>query len=146
MVSRAWREAGDGEVQADPLADLMFTMIAVVLLALIVLLPFVGAPARPLPVADRAHRNRVVIGGKKAIVLFARVDGLRWGSATAQSVALEAIPNAPSLDRLLRRVRGAGSPLVVSIGPRGSEAAFELEPALARSGPKIVYQIRRVRQ
>lgn len=139
------QDAADRDLPSDPLADLMFTMIAIVLLALIILLPLASfsSPTQSHSKSARRLENaRFAIGSKSAVAITASARGLRLPGGGARLIGLDAIAGDAALQKLLTRARDRGSPLVVLITPKGSEAAFELEPLLSAYGPKQVYQVR----
>lgn len=146
MYSRAkMGEADDREFQSDPLADLMFTMIAIVLLALIILLPLAGVASlrstQPLS-AQKLQQSKLVVGGQSAVTIAASDQGLSLPGHVDHLIGLDAIGHDPQLRHLLEGARDRGAPLVLLIDPKGSEAAFELEPVMAAHGPKQIYQVR----
>ena len=74
-----WRNSDRGDViAADPLADLMFTMIAIILLMFITLLPNLTFAARTTPAgAEALSRAHLELDHRSAISIAAIAGGLR---------------------------------------------------------------------
>lgn len=130
----------DNEFQVDPLADLLFTLVTVVLFALIILLPAAAMVSRDLT-AGKALPN-LVVQGQQAAAFLASGAGLQSTSTTSKWIATDLILADSGLRTTLENIRDAGKPLLLIIAPDGLEAAFEFEAALSLYGPKAIYQVR----
>ncbi len=128
-----------GPVVFDPLADLFFSVVAIVVLAVIVILPSVrlDMEAARLPQPERELR----IDGNVTDPIRATATGIVYGSQHV-TVPLDAIGEDAGLAGALRAARSHALPVVVLIEPDGGEAAFQLEPVLAREGPATVTEVR----
>ena len=130
----------DGAAEAlpsDPLADLLFTLIAAVLPAILLLAPLVARSRTA--VEDSAATARaaattvppVTVDGHAAVRILAGADGLRLLDDGGERVPLDRIADAPRLRAALAEARRHGAPLLVIVEPDGNESAFALEPVLA---------------
>jgi hypothetical protein len=123
----------------DPLADLFFSVVAIVVLAVIIILPTVRLQAFQ---AKPDSPPNFEIDGRTATAIRATAAGLILGSTGETRVALDAIGDDAVLTATLGRTVQAGAPLVVLVEPDGDEADFQLEPMLARAGVKSVTKVR----
>jgi hypothetical protein len=124
----------------DPLSDLFFSIVAIVVLAVIIILPTVRLEAsQPDPVANP---RRMQINGVDVTPLRAAVDGVHYGPDGGQFASLSDIADDRNLAASIKRAVAAGVPLVILIDPDGDESAFQLEPLLAQSGVGTVTQVR----
>lgn len=130
--------------EIDPFADLLFALIAMVLPAILVLLPalHLGAARRPTPETGPATASAVTVGGRPAATIVAEAGGLRLASSGNRRIPLDAVPDEPALRAALAELRAAETPLLVVIEPAGLEAAFLLEPVAAAHGPDRIAQLR----
>lgn len=138
----------EGGSAVDPLADLLFTLIAAVLPAIFLLAPLLRAPslgeAREVrPAAARAPAPvEVRVDGRSAAALVAGAGGLRLVGEGGRLVGLDAIADDPGLIGLLDRLRQDDRPLLLVVEPDGLEAAFLSEPVLAAHGPRDLREVR----
>lgn len=132
----------------DPLADLLFTLIAAVLPAIFLLAPLLRAPslgeAREVrPAAARAPAPvEVRVDGRGAATVVAGAGGLRLMGEGGRPVGLDAIADDPGLIGLLDRLRADDRPLLLVVEPDGLESAFLFEPVLAAHGPRDLREVR----
>ena len=141
----------EGGTAVDPLADLLFTLIAAVLPAIFLLAPLLRAPslgeAREVrPPASAAAQGtapvEVRVDGRGAATVIAGAGGLRLMGDGGRLVGLDAIADDPSLIGLLDRLREDDRPLLLVVEPDGLEAAFLFEPVLAAHGPRDLREVR----
>lgn len=115
-------------------ADLMFTLAAMLLPALLALLPAPrSASASVEPAARDPRQDATIVAGP---------EGLRLLWLGDRRVPVAAVPEDAGLRAGLADLRAAGTSLRVLIEPAGLESAFLLEPILAAHGPAAVTQIR----
>ena len=131
----------------DPLADLLFGVVAIVVLAVIIILPTVGTRgvangAPPSSVGEALVKSKFSLDGRAVEPFMAAARGLRYGPQPSEIVPLEAILQDSALAARLREIRERGNPLVLMIDPDGSEAAFQFEAVASRDGPARIRQIR----
>lgn len=131
----------------DPLADLLFGVVAIVVLAVIIILPTVGTrgaanAALQSSVGEALIKSRFSLDGRAVQPFMATAAGLRYGPQPSQIVPLEAILQDAAVAARLREIRERGDPLVLMIDPGGSEAAFQFEAVASRDGPPRIRQIR----
>ncbi|GJD91434.1 hypothetical protein BHAOGJBA_4982 [Methylobacterium hispanicum] len=138
--------AAEEEPGIDPFADLLFALIAMVLPAILVLLPALHLGAVRRPAAEAAPTTppspAVTVGGHPAATIVAEAGGLRLASAGNRRIPLDAVPDDRALRDALAALRAAETPLLVLIEPAGLEAAFLLEPVAAAHGPVRIAQLR----
>lgn len=134
----------DETAPADPFADLLFTLIAAVLPAILVLLPALHlSGARPAAApAAAAPAPEVRVRGARSWPIVAGAEGLRLTGAGDRLVPLDAVPDDAGLRAELTRLRGEGEPLLLIVEPAGLESAFLLEPVAALHGPREMVQVR----
>lgn len=142
------RLAGDGDTPAsDPLADLLFTLIAAVLPAILLLAPLStrsrnSAQAQEAALAAATARAGIVLEGAPVRPLVAGADGIRIGGGGGRLVDLDRIGEDAGLAAELDRSRADGRPPVLLVEPDGLESAFLLDPVLAEHGVDAVREIR----
>jgi hypothetical protein len=146
QTSNAFRfdSASAQDDYGDPLSDLMFTMIAIVLLALIALLPQILA--RQTETSHVRHRPHVLaasypIDGVDAVPMVASSRGVRVSGATT-AVGIDEILGNPDIVAFLTALKSKKQRLIVAVDPDGSEAAFQLEGVLARAAPQPIFEMR----
>jgi hypothetical protein len=139
--TRARRRNGGG-VSADPLSDLMFTMISIVLLALIVLLPRIS-PAEPRAATSRERElfDAYEIGGKTAVPLIASAAGVKLPGGRG-TITIDDILSSPELGSFLSGLKTKDERVILAVDPRGSEAAFQLEAVLAARARQPILETR----
>jgi hypothetical protein len=124
----------------DPLSDLLLSVAAIIVLAVIVVLPaarFSVSTAGKLP-----DHPQMTFQGQAIQPLFATPHGLRMGSGTADTIPADRILDDQRLAARLQHMREAGEALLLVIEPEGFEAAFLFEAVTSIHGPKRSWQIR----
>lgn len=131
---------------ADPQADLFFTLVAVMLPAILLLLPAARMAQQPerqmAAVADAALAAGTTVRGERATVFLAQQDGVAFGPTGRDRVRLDAMLDDANLRAALESIRAAGTPLLLLIAPDGQEAAFLFEGLAAAHGPRSIAQVR----
>lgn len=137
-------EPGEPAAILDPLTDLFFTVAAVVLALIAVLVPSlhiartVSTP--PERVLERLRNApAILVDERPAVLLIAGGTGLRLDGF---DVPLDRIPGDAALRKILAEVARSGQPLVVAITPDGQESAFLLDAVAARVGIREMSQVR----
>ena len=138
------RSEPGGELAAEPLADLMFTMIATVLLLLIAMFPSHSSNSDSAASDDAASLGRapIVINHRRAAALVASQAGIELPQQGAAMISIDSLSEDAHLRSFLENLRKADAPLVVIVGKEGLESSFELEGVLAAYGPQTIYQVR----
>jgi hypothetical protein len=125
----------------DPLADLLFSLVAIVILAVIVLIPAIlSHPLQALPGVPQKPAFR--LNGQEVEPWIAAKQGLLIGPAHRDLVPYDRILDDNQLAAKLERLRAAGERLLLIIEPDGLETAFLFESALSLHGPRTIHQIR----
>ena len=135
----------DDALAYDPLSDLLFTMVAILLLAFMAILPGVAlsAAVQPAPakaqssLLDRSFNDQ----GRAILPYLATGAGLRRSGET-RVIATSAILDDSGLRASLVALAASGAPAMILIAADGLEAAFEFEAVAAASGITTVRQIR----
>jgi hypothetical protein len=127
----------------DPLADLLFSLVAIVVLAIIIMLPVMGRSGAPAPpsMAESLAGSAMTLGGRAVEPFVARAAGLQIGH-NPDLIPLDAIPQDEALAAKLRDMRARGEPVVLMIDPDGTEAAFLFEPVASLNGPPSMRTVR----
>lgn len=136
-------------LRADPLADLLFTLIAAVLPAIFVLAPLLQhstqvVDAHAKAVAAQAPAT-VTVQGAETDPIVAGADGIRLTGPASRTIALDRISDDAGLRQTLAGLKGTGRPLLLIIEPNGFEAAFAFEPIAAAYGPAHMAEVRATR-
>ena len=139
----------DGELTpvADPLADLLLSAVAIIVLAMIAILPTL--PRHHIPQgdpqnsvggfpADSSFRMR----GREVEPLVATAEGLVIGSRPPRLVPVGSIFFDQGLVATLEQKRRVDETIVLLIEPNGFETAFQFEVIANLHGPKRMRQIR----
>lgn len=140
-------DAEEQEQPLDPLSDLLFGLVAIVIPAVAVMMPLMQVAAGALPERERQAvvsflGNKFVVDGKSASSILLGKDGLRLQAEGDQLVTLDRILDDPRLVAHLEQTKRREQPLLLLIEPDGQEAAFLLETVLAARGPSRVFQVR----
>lgn len=137
-------EAADEETSVDPLADLLFTLIAAVLPAILLLAPTLQRtrPLPPPPIETSADKAQAVAVKRRVAVIIAGADGLHLPGQPDRNVGLDHIGEDAGLLDLLDRARMASTPLRLLVEPDGLESAFLFEPVAAAHGPAKLELVR----
>lgn len=132
----------------DPLADLLFGLVAILIPIFALLLPAMymvsDAASSPAETTDaRLMQQDVRIRGAPARRFLARAAGLQIAATDgALLIPLDRMLDAPALADALRNAREADAPVLLMIEPDGFEAAFLFEQTAARSQLTKIYQLR----
>ena len=134
---------------ADPLADLLLSIGAVVILIVIAIFPTI-----PRHSTFHAHSASTLRASAKHFIfrfegrevdpLIAAERGLVIGGPSPRVVPVDRIFLDESLVAALEQMRNAGEPVVLLIEPDGLETAFQLEVVAGRHGPRRIRIIRLV--
>jgi len=126
---------------ADPLADLLLSIGAVVILIVIAIFPTI--PQHSTSHARSAGTLRVSpkqfifrFAGREVDPLIAAERGLVIGGPSPPVVPVDRIFLDESLVATLEQMRNAGEPVILLIEPDGLETAFQLEIVAGRHGPR----------
>ncbi len=123
----------------DTLADLMLGLVAVVLLAVIILVPLADFAGKAKP----AHHARLMreineipmtLNGREAISFVATRTGLLLSDGSGKRFGNRAVIDGPELGALLDRLHNTGKAVLLFIEPGGHDSAFHFESRLAREG------------
>jgi hypothetical protein len=132
---------------ADPLADLLLSAVAIIVLAMIAILPTLPRhlasqdhPASSMPGFPEDSRFR--IEGREVEPLVATERGLVIGSRPSRLIPVGRVFFDASLIVTLERMRSMGEIVVLLIEPNGFETAFQFEVIANLHGPKRMRQIR----
>lgn len=144
---RAGIEPGPAPVLGDTQADLFFTLVAVMLPAILLLLPAARIAddttvQRAQQAAEALAGAGMTLDGRTAQLFLADGAGIAYGPAASIRVPLAAIQEDPGLRRAMEAAWQDGQPLLVLIAPDGEEAAFLFDAVAARHGPARLAQIR----
>lgn len=138
-------EGDESGPRSDPLADLLFGLIAIVIPAIAVMLPMIQVAAGRTAIgrgdaADVVRASDLRIDGRPAGSLVAAKDGVRLDGG--RLVPLAQLLDDQALRQNLAGLRARGEALLVMIDDGGEEAAFLLETVLAAHGPARILQTR----
>ncbi len=132
---------------SDPLADLLLSVAAIIIIALIAILPHI--PRHPVAGNGSASalqglptNSKFRLEGRVVAPLVAAQGGLVMGRAPSVTIPVDRILVDESLITRLKRMRDTDEALVLFIEPNGLEAAFQFEVAANRYGPKRIVQVR----
>gem|GEM_PF-6366053 len=133
---------------SNSMADLLFTMVAILLLAFMSILPGLALGAwthqrkpqekQATPLAQISFQS----GGEHAVVFLARLDALVLPEAGAAPVARDAILDNPRLTELLDAQTRQKTMVTLLVTQDGLETAFEFEALAASRGISRIRQIR----
>ena len=120
----------------DPLADLLLSAAAIIVIAVI----------HSMPQRDLSHgfQNSVVfrVGDRKVDPFIATEQGLIVGRSSSRMIPVDKIFFDEVLPGVLEEMRKAKEAVVVLIEPNGFETAFQLEAIASRHGPGRMRQVR----
>src|SRR5262249_13114765 len=130
-------QEGDAAPIADPFADLLLSVAAVIVLTVIAILP-------TIPRHSPSHDDRVGFRLEgRAVHPFVAVErGLIVGEASSRMVPVDRIFFDEGLVATLERMRTDGEAIVLLIEPNGFEPAFQFEVIANRHGPERMHQVR----
>jgi hypothetical protein len=124
----------------DPLSDLLLSVAAIIVLAVIVLLP--AARFSASEAGKLTDHTAITFQGQAVQPLFATPRGLQIGPGTADTIPVDRILDDQRLTVRLQHMRETGEALLLVIEPEGFEAAFLFEAVTSIYGPKRSWQIR----
>jgi hypothetical protein len=129
---------------ADPLADLLLSAAAIIVIAVIAVLPILPRHSMPQRDSPRALQNNVVfrIGDREVDPFIATEHGLIVGRSSSQMIPVDKIFFDEALPRILEGMRNADAAVVLLIEPNGFETAFQFEAIASRHGPRQMRQVR----
>ena len=136
---------GRGDQRVDPLSDLLFTMVAILLLVFMTLLPGMvmsGNQGQSRQVAEARSLGTFDLdlhGVSVTPYLAVRTGIVRSGKPP---IGLEGITGSASLSDELASQITRGEAVVLLIAPHGLEAAFEFEALAAAKRLQRLHQIR----
>ena len=138
-------DVDDDAVAYDPLSDLLFTMVAILLLAFMAVLPglaltVVTQPAPSVPPRSLTERN-YTFEGRSIAPYLATGAGLRRTGDT-RVVPADAILDDPGLRAGLSELAARAEPVFIFIAADGLEVAFEFEAIASAAGIKTLRQVR----
>jgi hypothetical protein len=136
---------------ADPLADLLLSAVAIIVLAMIAILPTLPRhftspdnpnhnPANSVPGFPENSSFR--LEGREVEPLVATERGLVIGGRPPRVIPVGRVFFDESLVATLERMRRLDETAVLLIEPNGLETAFQFEVVANRYGPKRMRQIR----
>jgi hypothetical protein len=132
---------------ADPLADLLLSVAAIIVLVVIAILPTIPHHLSSHNDATRSIRALLTessfrFEGRSVDPIFATEQGLVVAASSARVIPVDRIFFDADLVAMLGRMRSADETIFLLIEPKGLEAAFQFEVIANRYGPKRIHQIR----
>jgi hypothetical protein len=129
---------------ADPLADLLLSAAAIIVIAVIAVLPIMPRQSTPQREASRPLQNEVVfrLGDREVEPFIATERGLIVGHSSPRMIPVDKIFFDQALPGILEEMRKVDKAVVVLIEPNGFETAFQLEAIISRHGPGRMRQVR----
>lgn len=126
----------------DPLADLLLSVAAIIVLVVIAVLPTI--PRHPVSRTDRAgfaQDWRFRLENREVHPFFATRDGLLV-EGSSSLIPVERIFLDDGLVATLERMRRSDEVVALLVEPDGHEAAFQFEVIASRHGPRSLRQVR----
>ena len=122
---------------ADPLADLLLSVAAIIVLAVITIFPTITRHAG-------SHQDRIEfrLEGHAVYPFVAIERGLIVGEATSRVIPVDRIFFDEGLVSILERMRAAGDAVVLLVEPNGFEPAIQFEVIANRHGLGRIRQVR----
>ena len=134
----------DDEASAiNPLSDLLFSLAAVFILAVLLLLPMVRASGR-VQQSPGTEDTQFNLNGQPLTAFLAVREGLILPGRAGQMIGQGAIADNPGLQASLNDLSKNNGRMLLLIEPGGEETAFQLEVEIAAHGPASLAQIRLV--
>lgn len=129
---------------ADPLADLLLSAAAIIVIAVISVLPIMPRHSTPQRDSSRGVQNNVVfrLGDREIEPFIATERGLIIDRSSSRMIPVDKIFFDETLPAILNGMRKADEAVVVLIEPNGFETAFQLEAIASRHGPVRMRQVR----
>jgi hypothetical protein len=137
----------DADESIDPLADLLFGLVAIIIPIFALLLPTIRMAANSIPTPNTEAvsalvRTNLHVDGAPARPFTAGARGISVPGESPRLVALADILDDRPLAMALARLRQQGQPLILLIEPDGHESAFLFETVVAAHGPAKLVQVR----
>jgi len=131
----------------EPLSDLLFGLVALLVPVIAVLLPVMKVAADAVPARDHAAassflRGDLTVAGHPAAAFFAGGAGLRIRDDGDRVVAVDRMLDDQALVTRLDRAKDTQQPILLLIEPDGQEAAFLFEAIAASRGVGRLLQVR----
>ena len=130
---------------ADPLADLLLSVAAIIVLAVIAIHPTIPGHSRLRDVQAGSIRSLPSSFRLQGVVVhpFAAIgQGLVVGAPSARVIPVDRILSDEGLVATLGRMRDGGETFVLLIDPSGYDTAFQFEVMANRYGPAKMRQVR----
>jgi hypothetical protein len=132
---------------ADPLADLLLSAVAIIVLAMIAILPtlprhFTSQDNPASSIAGFPENSAFRLEGREVEPLVATERGLVIGSRPPRLIPVGRVFFDESLIVTLERMRRMDEIIVLFIEPDGFETAFQFEVIANLHGPKRMRQVR----
>jgi hypothetical protein len=123
---------------------LLLSAAAIIVIAVIAVLPIMPRHSIPQRDQSRALQNNVVfrLGDRKVEPFIATERGLIVGRSSPRMIPVDKIFFDQALPGILEEMRKADEAVVVLIEPNGFETAFQLEAIASRHGPGRMRQVR----
>lgn len=137
------RPPDDEAAVLNPLSDLLFSLAAVFILAVLLLLPMVRAGGRMQPSLG-TEEAQFHLNGQPLIAFLAVREGLILPGKAGEMIGQGAIADNPGLQASLIELSKNRGHMLLLIEPGGEETAFQLEVEIAAHGPASLAQIRLV--
>jgi hypothetical protein len=140
-------ETADDDAPLDPLSDLLFGLVAIVIPAVALMLPLIRMAADSVPARDGQASVSFASGeltfeGGVGASFFATGEGLRIPGEGNRTVQVDRLLDDRQLAALLRRLKERSEALLLLIEPEGQETAFLFEAVAAVHGPPRMLQVR----
>jgi hypothetical protein len=141
-------EEDDDEAAAvDPMADLFFTLVALILPAILLMLPVVGLASGTFPEPSRRAAEALLtadlrVGGLPPAAFVASAEGLTIGGDVPRLITVDALFGDAVIANALAAARNAGAPVLLLVEPGGEESAFLFDSLAAEHGPPAITQVR----
>jgi len=122
---------------ADPLTDLLLSVAAIIVLAVIAILPTISRH-------PGSHHDRVAfrLEGRAVYPFVAIEQGLIIGAEPSRIIPVDRIFFDDGLIPILERMRATGETIVLLVEPNGFEPAIQFEVIANRHGPGRIHQVR----
>lgn len=129
------------EFAVNPMADLLFSIAAVFMLAVLLMLPLSHAAPRFAATAIPGDAGaKLHIGAEPVTAFLADPAGLMLSDG--RRIDNAALADDARLKDQLRSLRERRERLMLVIAPGGEETAFQFEVQMAEYGPQTIRQIR----
>jgi hypothetical protein len=141
------RTENESTLVVDPLADLLLSVAAIIIIALIAILPHISL--QPASGRDSASSSSALpinssfrLEGRTVEPLVATRRGLAIGGSPSGIIPVDRIFLDQDLIDRMKRMRDHDETIVLLIEPDGLETAFQFDVIANRYGPKRMLQVR----